>query len=75
MSAQHYIVLSDSPPPKKQKKFATSLTRDINPQSSNKNNIKMTIAHNSAYIQIKTLNFTFAWQAVCCRMLNIKLLM
>jgi len=24
----------------------------------------MTIAYNSAYVQTKTLNFTFVWQAV-----------
>jgi len=24
----------------------------------------MTLAYNSAYVQIETLNFTFAWQAV-----------
>jgi len=31
---------------------------------SNKNNVKMTLAYNSAYVQIETLNFTFTWQAV-----------
>jgi len=59
----HYTVVSDSPPPPK-KKYASSLTGDINPQSSHWNNEKMKIADNSAYIQIKTLNFTFAQQAV-----------
>jgi len=37
MYALRYTVLSDSPPPPKkikQNKFATSLTRDINPRSS-----------------------------------------
>jgi len=34
MRALRYIVLSDSPPSKKQNKFDLSLTRYINPQSS-----------------------------------------
>jgi len=43
---------------------SASLTEDINPQSSHWNNGKMKIACNSAYVQTKTLNFTFARQAV-----------
>jgi len=41
-----------------------SLTGDINSHSSHWNNGKMTIAYNCAYIQIETLNCTFAQQAV-----------
>jgi len=50
-------------PPKKQKKFAPSLT---NPQSSRWNNGKMKISCSSAYVQTETLNFTFARQAILC---------
>jgi len=46
--------------PHKKKKFAPSVTGDINPQSSHWYNGKMKIACNSAYIHTKTLNFTFA---------------
>jgi len=71
--------------PSLKKKFASSLTGDINPQSSHWNNRKMKIAHNSAYVQMEAVNFTFALQAVIvyffvptskkslCRTLNIKL--
>jgi len=45
------------------KKFAPSLTEGINTQNSHWNNEKMKIAYNSAYIQIKTFNYTFAQQA------------
>ena len=58
----HYIALSDSPLQKK--KLAPPLNGDINPQSSDWNNIKMNTAYNSAYIQIETFNLTFAQQAV-----------
>ena len=40
------------------------LSGDINPQISHWNNGKMKITYNSAYVQIKTLNFTFTQQAV-----------
>jgi len=79
----HYVV-SFSPP---KKKFAASLTRDINSQSSHWNNgkMKMKIAYNSACAQTETFNFTFVQQAVhmyffvptseklLCRTPNIKL--
>ena len=55
-----YIALSDSPPPNY---FAPSLTGDINAQSFHWNNGKMKIAHDSAYVQIKTFSFTFDEQA------------
>jgi len=65
MHALRYIVLSNFPLLlKKPKKFAPSLTGDINPPKFPLNNVKMTIAYNSAYIQTETLNFTFARQAV-----------
>ena len=57
-----YIALFDSPPfPPPKKKFAPSLTGDINPQSSLEQ-WKMKIAHNSANVQTETLNFTFTRQ-------------
>jgi len=65
MRALHYAVLPDfQPPTKKQKKFAPSLTEDINHQSSHWNNGKMKTACNSVHIQTETLNLTFAQQAV-----------
>jgi len=48
-------------------KFAPSLTEDTNHQAPKFtwNNGKMKIACNSAYVsRQKTLNFSFAWQAV-----------
>jgi len=50
--------------PHQKKKFAPSLTGDINPQSSHWKNGKIKIAYNSAYFQIETFNCTFAQQAV-----------
>jgi len=60
MRTLRYNVLSDSPISLKNKKFAPSLTGYINPQSSQQNNVKMTITNNSAYVQTETSNFTFA---------------
>jgi len=52
-------------PPSKKKKFAPSLTGDVNPpQNSHWNNGRMKISCNSAYVQTETLNFTFAQQAI-----------
>jgi len=61
--ASYTLHLAVQPPPKK-KKYAPSLTGDINPQSSHRNNGKIKIAYNSANIQIETFNFTFAQQAI-----------
>jgi len=55
-----YTAFSDSHP---DKTFAPSLTGDINAQSSHWNSGKMKSAYDSAYVQIETLNFTFAQQA------------
>jgi len=62
MCSIHYTVLAVLPPRKK--KFAPSLTGDINVQSSHWNNGKMKIVYNSAYVQIETFNFTFNPQAI-----------
>jgi len=45
-------------------RMCPSLTENINLKSSHYNNVKMTIAYNSTYVQTETLNFTFAQQAV-----------
>jgi len=59
-----FVTLCCLIPTLKTKKFAPSLTRDINPHSSHLNSVKMTIACNSAHIQTETLNFTFTRQAI-----------
>ena len=41
-------------------KIVSSLTGDINSQSSQMEQWKMKIAYNTAYVQIETVNFTFA---------------
>jgi len=51
-------------PLREKKKFAPSLTGDINAQSSNWNNGKMKIAYNSAYVQTETFNCTLTPQAI-----------
>jgi len=54
-----------SPPEKKQEICPiSSLTEDINHQSSDLNNGKVKIACNSDYIQTEILNFTFAWETI-----------
>jgi len=63
MRLKSYNALSNPLPPP-QGKCATSLTGDINLQSSYCNNGRMKIAYNSAYVQIATVNFTFTRQAV-----------
>jgi len=55
------------PPPKKRKKFAPSVTGDINPESSHWNSGKMKIAYNSACFQAETFNFIFAQQPLLVR--------
>jgi len=52
------------PIPSLKRKFATSLTEDINAKRSHWNNGKVNIAYNSAYVQIETCSFTFIQQAL-----------
>jgi len=59
-----YVALRCPIPPPKKKKFAPSLTGDINRQSSHWNNGKMKIAYNCAYVQKETFKFHLAWQAI-----------
>jgi len=59
-----YVTLRYLSYPSPKKKFASSLTGDINVHSSHWNNGKMKIVYNSAYVHIETSNFTFAPQAI-----------